>query len=132
MFQGKRGIKEIWNTMLEEPGTLYDYGGSKIAHELMGEIFWEIFHSRRIQKKKPVQFIFYTSLKSQGEKIKQMKYSDVKYTKKESEELTETVISGNKVAILIYTEEPYGFLIESKTAVESYKKFFDVLWKSAK
>ena len=84
----------------------------------MGDIFWEIFHAKRIQKKKPVQFIFHTSLKNQGKKIKGMKLSQVKYTKQESEELTETVISRNKVAMLIYTEEPYGFLIESKNIIQ--------------
>jgi len=40
-----------------------------------------------------------------------------------------TVIYGNKLAILLWLEEPLGIMIESKEVVESYKHYFELLWK---
>jgi hypothetical protein len=39
---------------------------------------------------------------------------------------------GDKVAICVFSEEPYAFLIEDEKVAESYKKYFELLWKQAK
>jgi len=38
---------------------------------------------------------------------------------------------GNKTFFIIRAEEPFGFLIESKEVVSSFKKYFDAFWKMA-
>ena len=42
-----------------------------------------------------------------------------------------TIIRNDKVGILIWTEKPIGILIHNKAVVDSYEKFFEILWKTA-
>ncbi|MCK5474166.1 MAG: helix-turn-helix domain-containing protein [Candidatus Aenigmarchaeota archaeon] len=43
-----------------------------------------------------------------------------------------TNIYGNKIAIIIWTDTPEAIIIENKAAAESYRNYFEFLWKSAK
>lgn len=130
IFQGVRGIKELLNFMLETDSKEYfAYGGPQKADDLLGHFFWEGFHNKRISKKIDAKLLFHASLEWWAKKLNKFNYTEVKVTDKDFEELTETIICGSKVAIIIYLDKPFGFLIEEKLAVKSYKKFFDILWK---
>jgi len=56
----------------------------------------------------------------------------VRFLSQEFEQLTETVICGEFVAIILFTENPYGLLISDKVVAEGYRKNFAVLWEKAK
>ncbi len=43
-----------------------------------------------------------------------------------------TNIYGDKVAILIWTDEPEGIVIENAAAAKAYKSYFDFMWMNAK
>lgn len=45
---------------------------------------------------------------------------------------TGVIIFGNKVATLTWQEIPRAFVIHSKQVAESYKSFFESMWKIAK
>lgn len=133
MFQGMRGVKELLYLMLETDAKEYNsYGGGKISEETMKTYFWEGYHNRRIEKKISAKLLFHTSLKWRGEELKKKKITTVRYTPKEFEELTETIICGKRVGIIIWLDKPYGFLIEEEKAAKSYRNFFEILWKTAK
>ena len=131
IYKGKRGIKELLYTIISQKNIPYSaYGGPKKAEDLLGTYFWEGYHNRRIKNKLNAKLIFHESLRKWGEYINKKNLTTVRFTPKEFEELTETIICGNKVGIIIYLDEPYGFLIEEEIAAKSYKKFFDILWKT--
>tara|TARA_Y100000310_G_C20607984_1_gene776531 strand:- start:1186 stop:1350 length:165 start_codon:yes stop_codon:yes gene_type:complete len=44
----------------------------------------------------------------------------------------ETVIVGDIVAINVFSEDGYGFLIEDNQVADGYRKYFELLWKEAK
>lgn len=130
IFQGSRGIKELLNLMLETDKKEYvSYGGAQKSDEILGTYFWENFHKKRIKKKIKAKLLFHASLKWWGEQLNKKPLTKVKFTQKEFEELTETVICGDKVGIIIYLDNPFGFLIKEENAAESYRKFFELLWK---
>lgn len=131
IYRGIRGIKEMRHYLIEEKNSEYfAYGGTKEQQEMFKDYFWEQLHKKRIQNKIKAKIIFQPSLKYWGERLNKKKLTKVKYTKKEFEPLQETVICGSKVAITIYSENPYGFLIEDNIAANSYKEFFNILWKN--
>ncbi len=133
LFQGIRGVKELLSLMLDTNAQgYYAYGGPKKANEMLGDYFWESFHTKRIDKKIKGNLIFHSSLRYWGEQLQQKKLTSVRYTREKFEELTETIICGNRVGIIIWLEKPYGFLIDEKSVAKSYVQFFEVLWKSAK
>ncbi len=45
---------------------------------------------------------------------------------------TGVIIFGNKVATIVWRETPTAFVIKSKQVADSYKKFFEDMWKIAK
>ncbi|HLC96428.1 MAG TPA: helix-turn-helix domain-containing protein [Candidatus Nanoarchaeia archaeon] len=132
IFQGARGVKELLNLMLETNSKEYfGYGGAQKSDELLGTYFWEGFHKKRINKKIKAKLLFHASLAWWGNELKKLKLTEIRVTKKYFEELTETVICGNRVGIIIYLDKPFGFLIEEELAAKSYKKFFHILWNNA-
>src|SRR3989344_4392298 len=66
------------------------------------------------------------------ESINKLPYTEIRFLPQEFEQLSETVIIGDYVAIAIFTKDPYGILIHDKDAAEGYRKHFELLWKSAK
>jgi len=133
LFQGIRGVKELLNSIIETKNqNYYAYGGPKKAQDLLGDHFWGGFHQRRIDRKIPAQLIFHQSLKTWGQYLNKKKLTILRYTSKEIEELTETIICGSKVGIIIYSDKPYGFLIKEELVAKAYKKTFDILWKDSK
>ncbi|PIN74603.1 hypothetical protein COV18_06950 [Candidatus Woesearchaeota archaeon CG10_big_fil_rev_8_21_14_0_10_37_12] len=133
IFQGKRGVKELLNIILDTDAKEYvAYGGAHKSQQVLGDFFWERFHKERIKKRINAQLLFHASLKYWGNVLNKFNKTAVKTTKKEFEALTETIIFGDRVAIIVWLDKPFGFLIEEKLAAQSYKQFFDLLWKSAK
>lgn len=133
IYRGIRGIKELLNQMLEtDTKEYFSYGGPQKSNDLLGEYFWASFHNKRIKKKINGKLLFHSSLKTWGNKLNKKALTNVRYTDKNFEELTETVICRNRVGIIIWLDKPYGFLIEEEIAARSYKKFFDLLWGIAK
>lgn len=132
LFQGTRGVKELIHLMLETKARYYiSYGGPQKAHNLFGDFFWEAFHKKRIRKKIKADLLFHSSLKWWSRQLNKYKLTTVKTTRRGFEELTETVICGDRVAIIMYLDKPFGFLIEEEAAARSYRKFFEILWKQA-
>ena len=131
VYQGIRGVKELINLMIDTTSKEYvAYGGPQKAHDLLGDFFWENFHKRRIKKKIKAKLLFHHSLKWWATSLnKKFKLTIVKTTKRNFEELTETIICGHRVAIIVYLDKPFGFLIEEPTASSSYRKFFNLIWE---
>ena len=46
--------------------------------------------------------------------------------------LSSTLIYGNKVAIISWTSNPTGFLLEDKQIADSYRTYFKFMWQIAK
>lgn len=133
IFHGIRGVKELLSLMLETNSKEYvSYGGPLKSNELLGEYFWENFHKKRTSKNIKARLLFHSSLKKWAKVLRKLSETKIKFTDSDFEEITETVICGGRVCIIVYLEKPYGFLIDDTIAARSYKKFFELLWKSTK
>lgn len=133
VFKGIRGIKEVYNQMINSSGKEYNtFGGGPITEKIMGIIWWLNLHKRRVANKLPSRQIFDESVKTGGKEIAKNPMTKIRYVDKEFAQFQETIIVGNKVAIAVFSEEPYAFLINDKNVAESYRKYFELLWKIAK
>jgi len=133
VYQGKKGVRELIYSLLEkDPEKLLVYGGPLKSIEVLGEFFWDNFHKRRLHNRISGQFILHNSLKKRAKLVNAMSQTKVRLTSANFEELTETFVSQNKVAIVLYSDIPFGFLIEEKSIAKSYQKFFELMWESSK
>ena len=130
IFHGVRGIKELIRMIIDTNAKEFlTYGGAKKSDEVMGTHFWDRFQERKAERGLTSRLLFHLSLKEWGDKVnKNYPQVKVRYTKEGFEELTETMICGNRVGIIIWLDQPYGFLIGEELAAKSYKRFFEMLW----
>ena len=128
-FKGIKGIKELLYELLEAEGKEHHTFGSSKESLMMGETFWHNYHKKRASKGIKAKLLFNNSLKNWVEKNKYSK-TEYKFTKANFEPLTETIIRGNKIGIILWTEKPIGILINNEVAAESYDKFWKVMWDS--
>jgi len=134
IYKGKRGINELYLKLLNSNGKEYNTygGGKKVTYDIMGETWWKNFHVKRIAKQIESRQVFDDSLKEFGRELNQKPLTNIKFLSRSFEQLTETIIIGDYVAIVIFSEEPYGLLIKDNLVAEGYKKNFEYLWKQAK
>jgi len=133
IFKGVRGIKEVYNFMINQAGEEYlTYGGGKPCAQKMGDTWWLNIHQKRIANKLKSRQVFDESVKKIGADIGLLKLTNVRFLPEEFVSFQETVIVGNFVAISVFSEEPYSFLIHDKHVAEGYRKHFEILWNRAK
>jgi sugar-specific transcriptional regulator TrmB len=133
VYKGIRGIKEVYSIMINARGEEYNtFGGGYPCVDVMGLIWWENLHKRRVANKLPSRQVFDMSVKKDAGGIESNPMTNIRYVDKEFAQFQETIIVGDYVAIAVFTENPYAFLIKDRFVADSYRKHFELLWKSAK
>lgn len=129
VFRGTKGIRELMYELLEAGGTEHHTFGSPKESLMMGEAWWVGYHRKRAKKGISAKLLFNESLKYWKAEKKYPK-SEVRYMKQGPEPLTETVIRGGKIGIILWIEKPIGILVHNKILADSYDNFFSLLWKA--
>jgi len=133
IYKGIKGIREVYFIMINSGGKEYNtFGGGPVTAQIMGFTWWLNLHKRRVENKLPSRQVFDESVRWGGKDIAKNPLTNIKYVDKEFAQFQETVISGDYVAIAVFTENPYAFLIKDKHVADSYRKYFELLWKVAK
>lgn len=133
LFKGKRGINQLYITLLNSGGKEYNtFGGGVLVKEVMGEAWWQNLHARRAAKRIPCRQVFDETIRAFGNMLNRKSYTNIRFLPKAYAQLQETIIIGDFVGIAIFTENPYGILIKDRAVAEGYRKQFEILWKIAK
>ena len=130
IFRGKEGIRFLLKDTLDVGEDYFVFGAPKSSLEIMGSPFWENYNLKRNSNKIHVKMVFNESLRAWSQVIKNPK-TKVKFLKHNFEPLSETIIYGDKVAIFVWSEKPIATLIKDKNLAQSYKQYFNLLWKQA-
>jgi sugar-specific transcriptional regulator TrmB len=128
IYSGKKGIKQLLYTLLEDEGKEHHTLGSSKKSLILGEVFWRNYHIRRVDKGIKAKLLFNNSLKSWAPE-KKYKKAEIRYIPKEYEPITEHIVKKNSVAILLWTDPPIGILFRDKKAAKSYEDLFQLFWK---
>ncbi len=126
LFKGIKGVKTIFLDIARTGKNNYVFGSEGQFSQRMPEFALQF---KRMKKEKG----FSTKLICR----KDRKEIDVnsalhKYLPNIAESPAVTNIYDDKIAIIIWTYEPEGIIIENAAAAKAYKSYFDVLWKTAK
>lgn len=133
VFIGMRGMQNAFNVLIKEfdsKETHYVFGAGKGEDVEQIQKFFDKFHKERIKKKVKAQIIFNESSKGLFGSQEESKFVEVKYLM----ESTPAAISIYKsyVVIAILTKDPITFLIRNKEAANSFKAYFNAMWRIAK
>jgi sugar-specific transcriptional regulator TrmB len=123
-YKGKQGLKTIFEDQLNSKEILI-FGASKNASEIL-KYYFPHYNKRRVKKTIKTKIIF-----TEKQNIK-IPLSEIKYLPKEYTSPTAINIYEDKVAIILWAENPFAIVIKNKEISESYKKYFQLLWNISK
>jgi sugar-specific transcriptional regulator TrmB len=119
--------------VLKRGQTFYVIGGStEHFYDIMGR---ELERIERLRVKKGIKrkIISYESQRGRTQIIeKKTPLVDLRYIEGEKISPASTVVFGDTVGLMIWTDEPVAITLQSKELADSYRDFFESLWKIAK
>lgn len=131
LFRGTQGIRSYYRGIVNTGTEYVVFGAPERSLGIMGEHFWLNFNAKRSEKKIKAKAIFNRSLKDYAKKVEN-KLTKVRFLSQHFEPLTETNIQADKVAVIVWTQEPVLFLIQDSFVADNYRMFFEQMWKAAK
>ncbi len=130
MYKGKKGLQSIYEDIIKEKKTWYAFGATGKLKEVFPFYFIHL-HKRREKLKIPLKIIFNEKIRKERRE-KELKQTQIRYLPESFITPSTTYIYADKVIIIMWSNEPLAFMIKSKSVADSYKAFFEVLWKNAK
>ncbi|MBI5391011.1 hypothetical protein HZB02_05980 [Candidatus Woesearchaeota archaeon] len=131
ILRGVRGLKLLFHDTLKKGKDYVVFGAPQLSLEIMGETFWKNYNLKREEQNIRVDMIFSDDLRQWGRSIKN-KMTNIRFLPKQFDGLSETMIYGDHVAMIVWTEKPIATLIQDASLAESYRRYFQLLWKQAK
>lgn len=123
-FTGKKGIRTILSDQIKEKKEVLVMGGKPLAREIIGS-YIDRYTRERIENKIKLKIIF----NKKQDYHKKIPLCNSRYLPKNVTIPAATNIYGEKVAIILWSEDPIVVLIEKPEIAESYKKNFELMWK---
>lgn len=123
-YRGKEGLRFIFEDQIRQKEEVLVIGGSNKVYDLLK---YYIPHYERQRKKYGIRTKLIFDCKEQVE----IPNSKIRYV---GHSLGPTAINiyGNKVAIIVWDENPYAILIDDDNVAKSYREHFEIMWKVAK
>ncbi|MBI2129272.1 hypothetical protein HYU07_03460 [Candidatus Woesearchaeota archaeon] len=130
VFRGKKGIKSIFEDILDEKKELLAYGAESRFKDMF-PFYQKHWNDERAKIGIKVKMIYNEKVR-EIKKKEHLKLLEMKFLPETYDFPSTIMIYGEKVVTIVWLEEPFGFVIKSEEAVKSNINFFKLLWKIAK
>ncbi|MFH1510928.1 MAG: helix-turn-helix domain-containing protein, partial [Candidatus Woesearchaeota archaeon] len=120
-YRGKHGLKTVFDDQIRDAQEILVFGASTYAYEII-KYYFDRYDLQRQRKGIHVRAIFCEKLQ------RKVPDADIRYLPKQYSSHAATNVYGDKVAIILWTENPLAILISQKEIAESYRKYFELLW----
>lgn len=137
VYEGFEGFKTAFKKIIDDcpkNGTIHILGFSEQTFATKSlRVFISNMNLKSAQKKQKLKIILDAKTKNTlGKDREQEKYTEVKYMPEGYISPGALDIFDDYVYIFLWEEKPYVFMIKNKKISESFKKYFEFLWKIAK
>lgn len=124
-FKGIQGIKNILAEMLKSRTEILDFGAEYKIKDFLPHDY------PRWDKERILNGIDMRIVANMRIKPVKIPLTKVRYIPSEFNSSVSTYIFDYKVAMIMWVEKPIGILIEHKLVYDSYKNYFEYLWRTA-
>lgn len=124
-YKGVEGLKTIFQDQLEESKEVLILGASEAAFQTL-PFYFKWYDKTRIQKRIKAKIITSEKLK------RKIPFSETKILPQGYSNPMAINIYKDKVAIILWKKEPMAILIKNLEIAESYRKYFELIWRIAK
>ncbi len=124
IYRGTNGVKAIYEDILNYKVHYFIGGGRYVMKNLPN--YWNNFNLRRIKSKIKFYNLVRYELK---DRIQKLPYEYIKVLPREFSGNPNVIfIWGNKVANVLFEEEFFAFVIESRQIADNYQRYHNYLW----
>lgn len=127
-YKGIEGLKTVFQDQLEinkEKKEILILGASQSASEIL-PFYFKWYDIDRVKKKIKVRIIATEKLN------KKIPLSEIRYLPQKYANPLAINIYRDKVAIILWKKEPLAIVIKNSEIADSYKKYFELMWKIAR
>src|SRR3989338_320847 len=127
-FHGLKAIREELILTLKKGDEFLVLGAPKIANEKWEGWFLD-FHKRREARGVEMRIIYNSDAREFGEARKKFSLTKVKYLPNDLVSPNWIDIYSDAVLFVVLLKEPLTFVIRDKSLADSFKSYFDIMWK---
>lgn len=128
IFSARNALLDLLKYQTE----IYSYSIPSTTEEFFGTWFFEEFHKLRIKKKIPMRLIYDEELKDLFKKLNKLKHTQVLHSGFPTSTLSFITICNNTVLTIVLSNPVMVIKVTNKELANSYKDYFEVLWKNSK
>ena len=128
LYHGKKGVKSVFLDIIREGKDNDVFGDEGIFSERMPH-FSKFFIKEQDRKKIKTRMI--SGIEGLDKIKPYSKGTSYKHAKLSVTSPVSTNVYGDKIAIIIWSRPPEAVVIKSKAAAQSYRDYFEIMWKSA-
>jgi len=135
LYEGYKAFKQIYDHSLfglKNGEDILVLGAQPESAHFLGHTFFKQYNQRRIKKKINMKIIFNYDALDTAKEYDKMAFTKAKVLPKGTIVPAAMDIYPNNVSILLLKEKPLVFHIDCKEVSDSYKTYFEFLWKEAK
>lgn len=124
-FKGLIGIRTVLAEMLKSNTEILDFGAEYKIKEFLPS-YYQMWDKERCEKSITMRIIANIRFKPAS-----IPMTLIRYIPSEFHSSVSTYIFDQRVALVMWVENPLAILIEDKAVYESYKSYFEYLWQTA-
>lgn len=128
VYEGLQGIRAMNNDMIQEGKEILAFGIPRQTAEILKSAL-PMFHRRRIEKKIPMKHVYDEDANERIAYLNSLPFTEARYLPTKIGSPATTLVYGNKVAFVIWSEPLMGILIQSKKMAEQYRRYFALLYR---
>jgi len=132
IFKGWKGIETVYNQVIEimkSKETIHIFGASKGEDDELTRTFFNRFNKKRHEKGIKLKIIFNEEARDNIPTLNP-KYDEAKYMDQTTP--SEIAIYNDKIIVLVLSKKPLSVVIKNQKVADSFKVYFDAVWKIAK
>jgi len=130
IFRGKNGIRMVFEDQILEGKEVLVQSTSTDVEEIL-KFFFPKYELLRKENKIPMKMLIDESLKKK-DRMKRIPLCENRYLKGFNSSATSEYIYGNKVAIVVWGDDPVAIVIDQKEIANAHREKFTLLWNMAK
>ncbi|MBT4824708.1 hypothetical protein HN695_07925 [Candidatus Woesearchaeota archaeon] len=131
IFQGLKALFDILYHFLSYKDDIRVYGIPKSVPEIV-RTYIPHFHKKRIPLKVNMLHIYNHDATERIKLLKKMEFTEAKSLPEKFDSNVSTFVCGDEVVLTSWGPPIISTQIINKTLAESYKRYFEILWKEAK
>jgi sugar-specific transcriptional regulator TrmB len=129
-FRGKAGLKSAFDDQLETGEEICIWGATTKATDIL-QYYFPHFDKQRVKKKIKARIIFNES-EQKHSYVSSIPLAEVRFVPKEITSKTAVCIYSRNICIVAWKPDPVAILIREETISESFRNYFEFMWRFAK